>query len=131
MVLHCPICSEDFDFRSLLREPGIRGAIRCRQCKGRVCFSNPYRVPIAIISLLLAWALLANRHVRTILGFAIGTVLIWPALALVLTAYSARIRPPILKEWKKSRKTPRRRRTFFEWLYDRNAMPELFDKRRR
>jgi hypothetical protein len=110
VTLRCPICREDFDFRSLLREPGMRGAVRCPQCKGRVSFSSPYRVPIAIISLLLAWALLANLHVHTILGFAIGTVLIWPPLSLLLTAYSVRIKPIILKEWKESRETPPRRR---------------------
>ena len=129
MVLHCPICSEDFDFRSLLRERGIKGAIRCPQCKGRVLISSPYRVPIAIISLLVAWTVLANLGVRTILGFLIGTVLIWPALSLFLTAYSVRIKPPILKEWKERK--PRTRRTFFEWLYERDAPRDLFDKRRR
>lgn len=129
VILHCPICKEDLDFRFLIREPGITGAIRCPECKGRVLISSPYRIPIAIISLLVAWAVLANLGVRTLLGFVIGTVLIWPALSLLLTAYSVRIKPPILKEWKD--RPPRTRRTFFEWLYDRDAPRDLFDKRRR
>jgi len=35
-----------------------------------------------------------------------------------------RVKPLTLKKWKP------RRRTFFEWLYDRDAPPEMFDKPR-
>jgi len=126
VIVHCPICAEDFDSTALLVEAGMTGAVRCPKCQERVRISSPYGGRVAIVSLPAAWVILAVLHVRTILGFAVGTLLIWPPVSLLLNAASVRIKGPILKKW-----NPRRSRTFFEWLYDRDAPPELFGKRRR
>ena len=129
MTLHCPICEEDFDSATLVVEPGVSGAVRCPKCKGRVLISSPYGRQVAIVSLLIAWAILALLHVRTILGFAVGTVLIWAPACFFLNAVSVRIKPARLKEWKA--RQPRTRKTLFERLYERDAPQDLFDKRRR
>jgi len=84
---------------------------------------------VAVVSLLIAIGALALSHVRSIVGFIIGIILIWIPLSLCLNAHSVRYKPPTLKKWKVRRKTGRRR-TFFEWLYDRDAPRDIFDKRR-
>ena len=80
---------------------------------------------VAIVSLLIAIGTLVLLHVRSIVMFAVGIVLIWVPLSLYLKLASARYWPPTLKRWEE-----RRRRTFFEWLYDRDAPRDMFDKHR-
>jgi len=125
VIVHCPLCAEDFESTALLVEPGMTGAVRCPKCQERVRISSPYGGRVAVVSLLAAWVILADLHVRTILGFAVGTILIWVPVSLLLNAASVRVKGPVLKKWKP------RRRTFLEWLYDRDAPPELFNKHRR
>lgn len=120
VILHCPICGGDFDSATLVVEPGLRGAVRCPSCKGRVLISSPYGRQVAITSLLVAWAILAAMHVRTILGFVIGTLLLWAPACLVLNSVSVRIKPAGLKE-RKARQ-PRTRKTLFERLYERTRL---------
>jgi len=79
---------------------------------------------VAVISLLAAIGLLALFHVTSIIGFAVGIILIWIPLSLFLNVMSVRYKPPTLKKWKE------RRKTFYEWLYDRDAPRDLFDKHR-
>ena len=129
MILHCPFCAEDFDSSALVVEQGITGAVRCPKCRERVSISSPYGFPVAIASLLVAFVVLVLLNVRTILGFVIGTVMIWLPTSLLLNAASVRIKGPILKKWKP--RHLRTRKTFFERLYERSAPPELFGKRRR
>jgi hypothetical protein len=88
----------------------------------------PYGKYAAIIAFLLALFFLALFRVRSILGFAIGTVLIWIPLSMYLNALTFRYKPPFLKKWEPRKQ--RHFRSFFEWLYERDAPPELFDKRR-
>lgn len=87
----------------------------------------PYSKHAAIFALLLAWGILALLHVKSILGFVAGTVLIWIPLSLYLNASSFRYKTPILKKWEPRRQ--RRYKSFFEWLYERDRPPHTFDKR--
>jgi hypothetical protein len=95
----------------------------CPHCGERVLLFFSYGQVVAIISFLIAIAALAVLHVRPIAGFVVGTILIWIHLSLYLRLMSARYRPPILNRWKE------RRKTFFEWLYDRDSPKDLFNKR--
>jgi hypothetical protein len=62
-------------------------------------------------------------HVTSIIGFAIGAILIWVPLPLYPNVMSVRFKPATLKRWKE------RRKTFLAWLYDRDAAKDLFNKR--
>ena len=130
MQVQCPTCSEQFNLAALERPGGITGGAHCPKCHQRVKYCPPYERLVAILSLLIAWGILFAYHVHSILGFIIGTVLIWLPVSLYLNAMSIRFKPPTLKQWKPRRRKPRRR-TFFEWLYERNTLPDIFDQRKR
>ncbi len=87
----------------------------------------PYGKHAAIIAVFVAWGILAVLRVRSILGFAIGTILIWIPLSMYLNALFFRYKPPILKKWEPRKQ--RHIRSFFEWLYERDKPPEMFDKK--
>ncbi len=127
----CPTCGETFDLAELRRPGGITERPLCPRCEQQVRIVLPYGRAAAILSLLIAFAAMAFLHVRTIPAFIAGTVLIWIPLSLFLNVASTRLRPPTLKKPKPRSVTKPRRRTFFEWLYDRDAPPELFGKPRR
>ena len=57
-------------------EPGTGGGVRCPKCQELLHFSKPDGRLVAIVSLLVSWGILALFHVQTILGFALGTILI-------------------------------------------------------
>ena len=120
----CPICGKDFAAAELQQPHGITGGSYCPHCWGRVYVSFAYGRFVAVISLLAAIGLLALFHVTSIIGFAVGIILIWIPLSLFLNVMSVRYKPPTLKKWKE------RRKTFYEWLYDRDAPRDLFDKHR-
>jgi len=124
MLLQCPVCGEPFDLSALQRPAGIGGGCYCPKCQVRVYLSSPYSRGVAIVSLLIALGGLTLVGARSVVGLLVGTVLIWVPLSLFLNVVTMNIKPPILRKWKP------RRRTFFEWLYDRDIAPELFDKRR-
>jgi len=84
----------------------------------------PYGAAVAVISLLISLGVLALMHVRNIIWFIVGTVVIWIPLSMFINLWSTRLKPPVLKKWR-----PRRTRTFFEWLYERDAPQDLLDKR--
>lgn len=123
VTYECPICGHSFAVTDLQQPGGVGGGSYCPNCQERVYVSFAYGGWIAVISFFLALAALALLHVRTILGFVIGAIFIWVPLSLFLNVASSRYRPPTLRKWKQ------RRRTFFEWLYDRDSVPELIDKR--
>ncbi len=129
MAYKCPACGEEVDVSALQHPAGIASGSYCPKCHERVYVSLPYGRAAAIISLLISLGILLLIHVRTIFGFIIGTLLMWIPLSVFLNVCASRLKPPFLKKWKP--RPPRTRRTFFEWLYDRDAPPELFGKRRR
>ena len=89
----------------------------------------PYGKHAAVIGVLVAWGILAVLRVRSILGFAIGAVLIWIPLSMYLNALLFRHKPPFLKKWE-----PRKQlhfKSFFEWQHERDKPPTMFDKKGR
>jgi hypothetical protein len=127
----CPICFAEFDAIALQRPSGVTGASYCPNCKGRVQVSLPYGKPVAVISVLIAWGLLALMRVKTAFGIIFGTVLIWIPLSLYMNALLFRYRAPTLKKWEPRKQSKQRRiRSLFEWLSERDAPPELIDKRK-
>ena len=125
MTLRCPICGADIDSSQLRLDWGVEGGPRCPKCLERVRYSNPYGSYVGVLSLLVALGIMVLVHVQTYLSFLGGTILLWIILSLLLNAASVRIKPPSLERWKP------RRRTFFEWLYERDAPQDLFNKRPR
>jgi DNA-directed RNA polymerase subunit RPC12/RpoP len=123
----CPICGHQFDAAALKRPTGITGASYCPNCDGRVRIFLPYARFVAAFSFLIALSILRILHVRTILAYMVDSILIWIPVSLFLNALSTRYKPAVLKKL-----IPRapRRRTFFEWLYERDQIraPEMFDK---
>ena len=126
MTYRCPWCGHNFDASELQQPAGIGGGSYCPKCQNRVYLSFAYQRTSALISLLIAVGILALLHTRNVLGFLIGAILIWIPVSMFLNVMSSRYRAPKLKRWK-----PRRRRTFFEWLYERDEPPELFDTKSR
>jgi uncharacterized protein (UPF0212 family) len=116
----CPGCGQQIEIASLQRPGGIAGGLYCPNCQEHVHISFAYGRIVAVLSLLLALAILRLFHVSTALGFVVGTFLLWIPLSLYLNAWSTRLRPAKLTKWKP------RRRTFFEWLYDRDTPQDIF-----
>lgn len=128
MNYQCPICFAEFDAFALQRLSGVSGPSYCPSCKGRVRVLLPYGKPVAVIALLMAWGILALMRVKTVSGIIIGTILIWLPLSLYMNVLLFRYKAPTLMKWEPPKQ--RRYRSFFEWLYDRDAPPELIDKRK-
>ena len=127
MTYKCPTCGHEFDASALQHPAGMGGGLYCPKCQERVYVSMPYGRAVALISFVISVVLLKLLEVKNIAAFLIGTALIWIPVSMFLNAWSVRLKPPSLKKW-----TPRRgprRRTFFEWLYDRDAPKDLFGKR--
>jgi hypothetical protein len=93
----------------------------CPKCQARLYFSFPYSALAAVLSLLLAIAALWVIRVTSLVWFTVGTLVLWVPISMFVKIYFTRFKPAALKKWKP------RRRTFFEWLYDRDKPPEMFD----
>ena len=102
----------------------MTGGSFCPHCHERFAISGPSKV-VAIASLTIAVGILALVGVRSIIGLVLGSALLWVPVSLFLNAAAARRKGVVLRKWKP------RRRTFFEWLYERDSTPELFDKKPR
>jgi DNA-directed RNA polymerase subunit RPC12/RpoP len=123
MTYKCPYCEKDFGFTELQMPAGPSAGAYCPRCGERVLLFYPYARRVAIISLLIAIGAMAAFQVRSIIMFILGMILIWVPLFVYLKLISVRYGPPTLKRWKE------RRKTFFEWLYDRDSPKDLFNKR--
>jgi hypothetical protein len=119
----CPECGRNIDIASLQRPGGTGGGMYCPHCQAQVHISFAYSRIVAVVSLLLALAILRLLHVTLGLGFIFGTILLWIPLSMFLNLWTTNLRPHTLKKWKP------RRRSFFEWLYDRDAPQDIFGKR--
>ena len=95
----------------------------CPKCQARVYFYFPYSKLVALLSLLLAIGSLLLVRVTSLPWFIAGTVVLWVPISMFLNIYSTRFKRTSLKKWK-----PRATRTFFEWFYERDKPPEMFDK---
>jgi hypothetical protein len=129
MTYQCPFCRIDFDATAVRRPSGISGPSYCPNCEGRVRVVLPHGKYVVIVALLIAFAALVVLHIKTILGFAIGIPLIWLPLSMYLNALSFRYKPPVLRKWEPS--DEHHYRSLFEWLYERNRAPEIFDDKKK
>ena len=117
MTYHCPYSGHDFDAVDLQKPAGLSGGRYCPKCQERVLISFPYGRIVAAVSFFLAVGVLLVLKVTSVLWFVGGTAALLIPISLFLNVYSARFKPPTLKEWK-----PRTQRTFFEWLYERDQI---------
>jgi hypothetical protein len=103
---------------------GIGTGFYCPECHERFVIPGPSGA-VAINSLLIAAGVLAVVGDRSIIGFILGSVALWFPISLFLNAAEMRRKGVVLRKWKS------RRRTFFEWMYERDSTPELFNKKER
>src|SRR5580693_1912055 len=94
----CPGCGQQIDIASLQRTGGVGGGLYCPKCQEHVHISFAYGRIVAVVSLLLALAILRLLHVAVGLWFIIGTVLIWIPLSMFLNLWTTGFRPPKLKK---------------------------------
>ena len=90
----------------------------------RFAISGPSKA-VAIASLIIALGILALVGIRSTIGLVVGSALLWIPISMFLNVAIMRRKGVVLRIWKP------RRRTFFEWLYERDSTPELFDKKPR
>ena len=100
----------------------MTGGSFCSQCHERFAIPGPSKT-VTIVSLIIALGTLALAGVRSIVGLVVGAALLWVPFSLFLYAARTRRKSVVIRKW-----TPRRR-TFFEWLYERNQIraPKMFD----
>src|SRR5579862_7126021 len=119
MSYTCPYCEKDFPVAELQMPAGPSGGTYCPRCGERVHLFFPYGRLVIMASLLIAIGAMAVFRVRSVVVFASGTMLIWVPLSQYLKFASVRYGPPTLKRWTE------RRRTLFEWRYERNAPRDI------
>jgi hypothetical protein len=124
MFVQCPTCGNSFDLAERERPGGVTGGSFCPRCHQRFVISGPSKA-VAIASLIIAAGILALVGIRSTIGLVVGSVLLWIPISMFLNVAIMRRKGVILRTWKP------RRRTFFEWLYERDSTPELFDKKPR
>jgi len=94
----------------------------CPKCQSRVHLSFPHSILVAVLSLLLAIGALLVMRITSLVWLTVGTLVLWVPISMFMNIYFTRFKPANLKKWNP------RRRTFFEWLYDRDKPPEMFDR---
>ena len=124
MLVQCPTCGNSFDLAARERPGGMTAGSFCPLCHERFAISGPSKV-VATVSLIIALGILALTGVRSIVGLVLWSALLWIPLSMFLNVATVRRKGIALRKWHP------RRRTFFEWLYDRDSTPELFDKKPR
>ena len=97
MRLRCPICNNEIDSTALRMEWGSGGGYHCPVCDEPVRISLPYRIHVALLSLLIAVGILIVARVSNPFAFLFLTALIWVPVSLLLNTASSRIKPPMLK----------------------------------
>jgi hypothetical protein len=127
MLVQCPTCASSFDLAARERPGGMTGGSFCPQCHARFAIPGPSKT-VAIASLIMALGTLTLAGVRSIVGLVVGAALLWVPISLFFYAASMRRQGVVIGKWK-IRKWKPRRRTFFEWLYERDQIraPKMFD----
>ena len=121
MTVQCPSCARSFELAE--RETGgISTGFYCPKCHERFVIPGPSR-EVAIKSLVIAAVVWTVIGIRSIIGLIVGSVLLWIPISIFLNAGEMRRKGVVLRKWKA------RRRTFFEWMYERDSTPELFSKK--
>jgi hypothetical protein len=121
-LVKCPTCGNSFDLAARERPGGMTGGSFCPQCHERFAFPGPSKA-VTIVSLIIAMVALTLAGVRSIVGLVIGTALLWVPIYLFLNAARMRRKGVVIRKWEP------RRRTFFEWLYERDQIraSKMFD----
>jgi hypothetical protein len=83
-----PRCGDEFDSAALQRP--ARGRMYCPACQERVVVSFPHGAAVAVASILISAGALALAHVRNVIGFIVGPVLIGVPISA-----SLRFGPPV------------------------------------
>jgi hypothetical protein len=123
MLVQCPTCGNSFDLAAREKPGGLTGGSFCPQCHERFAIPGPSRT-VTIVSLIIALGTLTLVGVRSIVGLVAGTALLWVPISLFLHVWTTRRKGVVvIRKWKP------RRRTFFEWLYERDQIraPKIFD----
>jgi len=123
MLVQCPTCGNSFDLAAREQPGGLTGGSFCPQCHERFAIPGPSRA-ISIVSLIIALGTLALVGVRSIVGLIAGAALLWVPISLFLHVWTTRGKGVVvIRKWKP------RRRTFFEWLYERDQIraPKILD----
>jgi hypothetical protein len=122
MPVQCPTCGNSFDLAAREQPGGMTGGSFCPQCHERFAIPGPSKT-VTIVSLIIALVTLALAGVRSIVGLVVGTALLWVPVSLFLNVARMRRKGVVIRKWKP------RRRTFFEWLYERDQIraPKMFD----
>ena len=120
----CPHCGESVQPGELQQPVGLGGGTYCPKCSGRVYFSFKYGWQVAVLSIVFAVVVLRLVRVKAIIVWVVGTPLIAIPMSMYLNVLSSRLKPPVLRKWQE-----RRRKSFFEWLYERDSPTNLIDKR--
>jgi hypothetical protein len=124
MLVRCPSCEESFDLAARQRPAGAAGGSFCPHCHERFAIPGPSKT-ISLVSLAIAVGFLFLVGVRSLIVLAVGSALLWIPISLFLGAARMRSKGIVLRKWKP------RRKTFFEWLYERGSTPALFDGKSR
>ena len=122
MLVQCPTCGSSFDLAARERPAGHEGGSFCPQCHAQFAMPGISK-GIALVSLIIALGTLALAGVRSIVGLVVGAALLWVPISLYFYVAGMRRNGVVIRKWKP------RRRTFFEWLYERDQIraPKMFD----
>jgi hypothetical protein len=107
MILKCPHCSTDIHVSELRRQPSTGGGLECPVCKGMVRFAQPHALFRRALSLSLSVTILLIVGVHKPLILAIGSILLWLPISILVNMYCVYVMPLGLQPWK-----PRGRRPF-------------------
>jgi len=127
MLVQCPTCGNSFDLAARERPGGMTGGSFCPQCHGRFAMPGLSKT-ITLVSLIIALGTLALAGVRSIVGLVVGAALLWVPISLFFYVARMRRKGVVIGKWEPRQQKPRRR-TFFEWLYERNQIraPKMGD----
>ena len=105
----------------------MTGGSFCPQCHGRFALPGLSKT-VALVSLIIALGTLALAGVRSIVGLVVGAALLSVPISLFFYVARMRRKGVVLGKWEPRQQKPRRR-TFFEWLYERSQIraPTMFD----
>jgi len=96
-MVNCPHCNRSIDPANLRIDIGLKGGAKCPECNGVVRPVLRYKLPIAIVSALLAGLVMVLVGVRNLILFALGTGLLWIPISMVLNGLIGWGKPHKLK----------------------------------
>jgi hypothetical protein len=103
MILHCPLCEKRVNTSDFQVLPDTRGGFNCPECGKLLHYYQPYPLLRRTVSLLIPLAILAFLGVRSLPILAIGSLLLWAPMQLLVNTYCATRLPLGLKPWKSGR----------------------------